>query len=131
MKGLHRGDDVLMVALHGVALSTAEVERIIAPLKNYFPLKSVRWMFPRAPVFDGAGLDARPAGQGLPRRMAFLSDRPLDQSALPVPCRPLARTQRPLLRCGATCYGSPRPARPRGDGLEVTAAGLDGMRVAP
>ena len=49
MDGLHRADDVLMVALHGVAISTAEVERIIAPLENDFPLKSVRWMFPRAP----------------------------------------------------------------------------------
>jgi phospholipase/carboxylesterase len=41
--------NVLMVALHGVAVSPAEVERIIASLESGFPLKRARWIFPRAP----------------------------------------------------------------------------------
>ena len=49
MESLRNDDDVLVIALHGVALSTAEVERIAEPLENGFPMKRVRWLFPKAP----------------------------------------------------------------------------------
>src|SRR5262245_22767761 len=54
-------DDVVMIALHGVALSTAEVEQVVAPLRERFRLEQVRWVFPRAPWRRITLLGGRPA----------------------------------------------------------------------
>jgi phospholipase/carboxylesterase len=54
-------DDVVMIALHGVAHSKSEVEQITAPLKRSFRLNGVRWVFPRAPWRRLTLLGGRPA----------------------------------------------------------------------
>jgi phospholipase/carboxylesterase len=42
---------VLMIALHGLATSPADVERFSANANaNRFPLRGVRWIFPKAPT---------------------------------------------------------------------------------
>jgi len=38
-----------MIALHGLADSTAEVDQFVSPLVEDFPTSGVHWVFPRAP----------------------------------------------------------------------------------
>ena len=52
---------VSMIALHGVAASTDEVDQFISPLVERFPTKGVHWVFPKAPCRPVTVLGGRPA----------------------------------------------------------------------
>ena len=54
-------DNIVMIALHGLVTSRAEVDFFLRPLMWGFPLKGVRWVVPKAPVRPVTLLGGQPA----------------------------------------------------------------------
>jgi phospholipase/carboxylesterase len=54
-------DRIVMVALHGLVTSLAEIEFFLRPLMLGFPLKGIRWRVPRAPLRPVTLLGGQPA----------------------------------------------------------------------
>jgi len=60
-QGTSAGSRMVMVALHGLVSSVAEVEFFLRPLIWGFPVKGVRWLVPKAPVRPVTLLGGQPA----------------------------------------------------------------------
>lgn len=60
-QGMATDNRMVMVALHGLVTSVAEVEFFLRPLIWGFPVKGVRWRVPKAPVRPVTLLGGQPA----------------------------------------------------------------------
>jgi len=54
-------DNMVMIALHGLVTSRAEVDFFLRPLMWGFPVKGVRWVVPKAPLRPVTLLGGQPA----------------------------------------------------------------------